>query len=229
MTGEGGRSGRGCLWRCYAPPLPSGRHIQGIVPPCWLTRQGWQYVPQSSSPSGSARQAPPKGSTGDTQEYEEIGARPLETAHQEFRHFIALAALIAAVLTVTSNVHAQEEAHDTLFVTGYDATTKQWTMRLDTVVDNRGTHLVKRLVVICSLYHIGNETRRGPDACRLQVGQRIVKNLMRYENFDDFVDIWEMPFSPPVLAIATGHLGTSSYVSQQFDILRSEVVHDTAE
>jgi len=101
------------------------------------------------------------------------------------------------------------------FVTGYDASSQQWTILRTGTFD--GKYLKKKLVVRCLFYKSGDdETVQGPDACHLQVGRLIVPTpLENHATPDQFVDVFEMP--DEVLSITDG--SGSDRVIQQFKIL----------
>lgn len=109
-------------------------------------------------------------------------------------------------------------------VVSYDATTHQWTILRNGTFD--GKYLVKRITAVCSSYRWGtHEAVVGPEACHLQVGEMIIPNpLPPPEKRSEFVDVFEMPSE--VLAISTGALGSDDRVSQQFNILKYEVLPD---
>ncbi len=65
----------------------------------------------------------------------------------------------------------------------------------------------------------------GPDACHLQVGRMIVPNpLPPPEKRNEFLDVFEMPTE--TLSITEGD--GPDRVSQQFNILKYEVLPDNA-
>ena len=109
-------------------------------------------------------------------------------------------------------------------VVSYDAVTHQWTILRNGTFD--GKYLTKRLIVVCSFYKwADHEAVTGPDACQLQVGRMIVPNpFPPPEKRADFLDVFEM--SSETLAVTEGY--GPDRVSQQFNILKYEVLPDNA-
>lgn len=105
-------------------------------------------------------------------------------------------------------------------VVGYDGSTRQWT--IVRAGSFEGKYLVKRLVVICSLYQWGDhDALLGPDVCHLQVGRLIIPNPQPdVAHRSQFLDVFEMPSE--ILAITEGY--GADRVIQQFKILKYDVV-----
>ena len=133
-------------------------------------------------------------------------------------------ALVFLALAILSAGCTRKKEPEGYRVVSYDAATHRWVILRTGTFD--GKFLKKRITVVCSLYKWGDhDAVTGPEACHLQVGRLIVPNPLPAEGKrQEFVDVYEMPNE--TLSITEGD--GPNRVSQQFDILKYEVLPDNA-
>lgn len=108
-------------------------------------------------------------------------------------------------------------------VVSYDFNTGQWVVIRTAIFD--GKRIRKRLTMVCDFYKWGDrDPATGPHACELHVGELMVPHHQpdAQGTYQNFVDVWEM--SADRLSVVHGD--GPDKVSQQFVILRNEVVPD---
>jgi hypothetical protein len=129
-------------------------------------------------------------------------------------------AILSFMLYSAYEKKPEKKLEDGYRVLSYDAGTHQWTILRTGTFD--GKYLRKRLTVICASYKwADHESVTGPEACHLVVGRLLVHNIDP-PNFQNFLDVWEMPSE--ILSITTGT--GPDRVIQQFDISKNEVLPD---